>query len=225
MKKIIIPHDVKMVLKKEQSFLNREGMTLFSAESITETLDIHRAEKAHLVVLQLKRSGLSSEQFCSTVRNDTDLSRVSIIILCANVQSEIDEASRCQANAVMTRPVNTTVLLGKWRELLSISARTSCRVLLTVAVDGTHNTVSFFCRSENISTTGMLIEADKTLTIGDRIVCSFFLPTGFRIQAPAEVVRSTTQARGFGAFHYGIKFNDLSQETKQALEAYIESKC
>ncbi len=225
MKKIIVPHDVKMMLKEEQSFLNREGMTVFSADSNAETLDIHRAEKVHLVVLQLKRSGLSSEHFCSTVRNDADLSKVSIIILCANVQSEIDEASRCKANAVMTRPVNTTVLLGKWRELLSISARTSCRVLLTVAVDGTHNTVSFFCRSENISATGMLIETDKILTIGDRIVCSFFLPTGFRIQNPAEVVRSTTQARGFGAFHYGIKFSDLSPETRQALEAYVEAKC
>jgi Tfp pilus assembly protein PilZ len=70
----------------------------------------------------------------------------------------------------------------------------------------------------------MLIETDKTLPYGDRVICSFFLPDSMRIQAAGEIVRIPQQATGSTVKQYGVKFSNLTPEARQALEAFVEKK-
>lgn len=167
---------------------------------------------------------MSSEEFCSAIREDNDLSRVSIIIICAKIRSDMEAGEQCKANAIVTRPVSGALLLEKAQQLLDISSRASFRVLLNVSVDGTIGNTSFFCRSENISASGMLIETNQALAKGDRIACSFYLPAGMRIQATAEVIRNIRQIHGFGDHQYGLRFIRLTPEAKRALADFVEKK-
>lgn len=224
MKKVLLAPDIITLLVQHKSFLARADMQVFAADSNEEAFAIHREEKVHLIVMHLARYGMTTEKFCSIIRDDTDLSRVSVIIICANLQSDIEESSRCKANAILTRPVNPAILLEKSQQLLDISSRTSFRVLLNVTVEGTVGNTAFFCRSENISSTGMLIETDQVLMVGDKIACSFFLPAGERIQTTAQVVRNIKQTRGFGAYQYGIMFSRVTPEEKRALADFIKIK-
>lgn len=224
MKKIIIPPAIITVLVQRHSFLDRADVQIFTADSNEEALDIHREEKTHLIIAHFARTGMSSQQFCSRIRGEAELSAVSIIIVCANIRSDIQECAACKANAVLTRPLDAPMLIAKAQDLLSISTRASFRVLLSVAVEGTIRNTPFFCRSVNISTTGMLIETDQVLAEGDRLACSFFLPMGPQIQAAAVVVRGMKSAQGFGAYEYGVRFSSLTSEARQALKAFLVTK-
>jgi DNA-binding response OmpR family regulator len=224
MKKVLIAPDIITLLVQQQSFLSRTDLQVFTADTNEEALDIHREEKVHLIINHFTTREMSSEQFCSVVREDKELSRVSVIIICAKIRSDIEASERCKANAIVTRPVDGALLLEKAQQLLNISSRASFRVLLNVSVDGTIGNTSFFCRSENISASGMLIETDQALRKGDKIACSFFLPAGTRIQTAAEVVRSIRQARGSRPYQYGLRFIHLTPEAKRALAAFVETK-
>lgn len=220
----MIAQDINKILQQKNSFLKRADIKVFTAASNDEALKIHREERVHLIITQLDMPGMTSEQFCSLVREDPELRAVSVIMICTNNRAEIEQSSRCRANAVILRPVNPALLLAKAQQLLDISWRETYRVLLSLTVDGNAKDTPFFCRSQNISTSGMLIETDKTLPHGDRVICSFFLPDSMRIQAAGEIVRIPQQATGSTVKQYGVKFSNLTPEARQALEAFVEKK-
>jgi two-component system chemotaxis response regulator CheY len=224
MKKIIIAQDISRILQQKNSFLQRADIKVFNAVSNDEALKIHRGERVHLIITQLDMPGMASEKFCSLVREDPDLRGVSIIMICTNNSAEIEMSARCRANAVILRPINPALVLAKAQQILDIAWRETYRVLISLSVDGNTKDTPFFCRSQNISTSGMLIETDKTIPHGDRVVCSFFLPDSIRIQATGEVIRIPQQATGDTVKQYGIKFLNLTTEVRQALESFVEKK-
>jgi DNA-binding response OmpR family regulator len=220
--KIIVSSDIKASIAQQESFFDRADVRVFTADSNEEALKIHQAEKVNLIIAQLKRLGMTSQQFCSLIRTNLELSTVLIIIICANIRSEIEESSKCKADSVLTRPFNTEVLLENAQDLLGISLRAALRVLLQVTVEGTIGALSFFCRSVNISATGMLIETEQSLTMGDSITCSFFLPQSAQIIASAEVIRIIKQSRGFAPNLFGIRFIRIDPEARRAVEEFIK---
>ncbi|HXY54439.1 MAG TPA: PilZ domain-containing protein [Nitrospirota bacterium] len=224
MKKIIIAQDISSILQQKNSFLQRADIKVFTAASNDELLKIHRDERADLIITQLDMPGMATEKFCSLVRGDSELGAVSIIMICTNNSADIELSSRCRANAVILRPISPALILAKAQQLLDITWRETYRVLISLSVDGNTNDTPFFCRSQNISTSGMLIETDKTIPHGDRVICSFFLPESIRIQATGEIVRIPQQATGATLKQYGVKFSNLTHEAKQALEAFVEKK-
>ena len=224
MKKIIIPYDISRILQQKNSFLQRVDIKVFTAASNDEALKIHREERANLIITQIDMPGMATEKFCSLVRGDAELSAVSIIMICTNHGADIELSSRCGANAVILRPINAALILARAQKLLDITWRETYRVLISLSVDGNAKDTPFFCRSQNISTSGMLIETDKIIPHGDRVICSFFLPESIRIQATGEIVRIPQQPTGATLKQYGVKFSNLTHEAKQALEAFVEKK-
>lgn len=224
MKKILIAQEIYKILQRKNNFLNRADMMIFTAASHDEVLEIHRAERVDLIITQLDLPGITCEQFCSRIREDANLREVSIIMVCANNNSAKAQSARCRANAVVLRPFKSDVLLAKAKELLNISWRETYRVLLSVAVEGNANNQMFFCRSLDISATGMLIETEQVFSPGDRLVCNFFLPDATRIEATGEIVRTLEKAPGTDANRYGVHFLTLAPEAKKTLEAFIDAK-
>jgi DNA-binding response OmpR family regulator len=224
LKKILIERDIHKVLRRQVSFLDRSEMKVFTAASNDEVLQLHRAELMDLIILQLDMPGMSTEQLCSLIKKDLELRTVWIIIVCACDSAEMERSLRFGANAVVLNPVKPPLLLAKARQLLNVPWRETYRVKLSVSVGGFGGDPSFFHRSLNITTTGILIETNQTFKHGDRVVCSFVLPDATGIQATGEVVRTIKQASGAAANRYGIHFVDLAPEKKEAIENYLESK-
>ncbi len=224
MKKIIIAETLKLMLHKEEGFLRRNGVTVFTAATNDDILALHQAENANLIITQLDMPGISSEQLCSTIRKDGRLRWVSLLLLCSDTAAGRERASRCNPNAVLTHPFDVHALLDKAQQLLDIPWRGAFRVLLSVNIEGNSKEKAFFCKSENISASGFLIETDRTLVKGDHVTCSFFLPDSRQLVAHGEVVRALTQTTQKSLNRYGIKFFELAPEVKTAIEAFVEKK-
>ncbi len=224
MKKILIADTLKSLLEKEKSFLQRADIKLFTAATNDDVLAVHRTEKVNLIITQFDMSGMSNDQLYTTIKNDRDLRKVSLIILCSNKPGIKERAEQCSPHVVMTLPVDTEQLLKHAQRFLNIPWRESYRVLLSVNIEGNSKDTAFFCRSENISTTGLLLETDRDLNEKDRVRCSFFLPDSKQIIAIGEVVRAMKGSEKSGAKQYGIKFDKLTPEDKAAIEVFVERK-
>lgn len=222
MKKILIVDDLTTFIDKEKSILNRSDLAIFTTTSSAEALKLHRTERMDLMIIDIDMPELNGDELCSLIRKDPTMQQVSVIIVGTDSKSDAARFKRCQANAYITKPIKPLQLLEKVSQLLDIPERKSYRVLLKVTVNGKSPDEAFFCSSQNISASGILIETDKTLRKGDSISCSFFLPGAERISANAEVVRIATN--GTASFHYGARFVDLKPHHRASIDSFVKSK-
>jgi len=220
MKKILIVSSLNPLIEKEKSILDRTDFKIFTATSGKDALNIHRTEKTDLIVADLDMTGLCGDKLCSIIRKDEAMKKVSIIIVCTNRESDLERCSTSGANSYITKPVDPAQLVEKVSQLLNIPERRSYRVLIKAEVKGKFMNVPFFCSSQDLSASGILLETDRPLARGDIISCSFFLPGSERISTGGEVVRVVRTAAK--AFQYGVKFLDLHPDYKSAIEAFVE---
>ena len=222
MKKIVIAHELHALLERKETFLSRTDITAaFVAATNEEVLNLHRDRRADLIITLLDMPGMSSEQLCSLIRADDDLRAVSIIMACANTPAAIERTAQCGVNAVLPQPVDPSVLTAKAQQLLDIAARGTLRVLLSVDLDSRSEDESFFCRSRNLSATGMLIQTEKLLVVGDRMSCLFYLPNARKIEVSGKIARALRKVPGDVENQYGFMFTDISPETRRALIYFV----
>jgi len=225
MKKVIIPEDIYRTLKKEQSFLNRSHIRTFTVTSNKEALAIHRTEKADLIIAKLDTPEMSGESLCSLLRNDSELCNVSIIIVSPDVESNLDRCLQCRANAFISIPINKAVFLQEVHQLLNIAPRKSCRIPMSIKIRGTSKKLSFTGYAENISTSGLLLQSDASLSEGDTVMCSFSLPDSKHITVTAEIVRVLEKQIPYKTNCYGIHFIDIRNNLSSAIESFVEKEC
>lgn len=221
MKKVIIPEDIKAVLEKEDCFLNRSDMTIFTTSDNEEALALHRTEKADLIIAKLDTPKMNGEVLCSLIRDDNKLRRVSILIVCSDTKSETERCLQCRANSYLTTPINNTTLLEEIHQLLSIAPRKALRIPMSIKIHVTSRGVPFTGYGENISVSGMLLHTETLLADGDTITCSFYLPDSTHITTNAEVIRLLERTTEHDTNGYGIRFKYLHARYHAAIERFI----
>jgi len=212
MKKIIFIDSVKQKVRLD-FFEDMSDFEVLTAYSNADALNIHRKEKAALIITELYGTGISAQQFCAQIRDDEELRDVSIIVYCRDNEIELKEAAQCRANAVLTFPVHGTVLRQKVHQFLSVPARSSYHAQFSARTN-TAPRMAIDCRIENISATGMLIKADADLRRGDVLQYTLDLAPARSFAMQAEVVRNE---RGL----YGVRFSRIDPAAKRAIEALV----
>lgn len=220
MKKIVMMSEIREALDREENFLQRTDFALFTAASNDDALRIHWKEKADVIVTRVDAPGMSGEQLCSSLWSNPLLRNVSVVMFCPESREGRERGARCKANVLLTLPVTAQLLICTVQQLLDIPVRKSLRVLLEVKVEGDGHLRPFYGRSEDISTSGLLLETDKDLNEGEKIACSFLLPGSVRISAVGDVVRAIRPPLDSHLGRYGIRFTELSREAAAAIEHY-----
>jgi CheY-like chemotaxis protein len=222
MKKILLSGDLRPFIKNCNDILKRADFQVFVSTSFEDIITIHRAERVDLIILQLNAEDSRAEEVCSSIRKDERLKHVSILIICNNMKADIERTQRCNSNSYLTKPIIREQFIQKISQLLAIPERQEYRVLLKVKVTGKLDSIPFFCSSDNISASGMLIETEKKLEKGDIISCSFFLPKSEQILADAEVMRIIRTEKN--SFQYGIHYMNLASRYRTAIDAFIRQR-
>jgi CheY-like chemotaxis protein len=225
MKRVIIAEDVLKVLNREQSFLNRADIRIFSAASNEEAVALHRAVGADLIIAKLDSVGMNGETFTSLIRDNEALRQVSLIIVSSDTESDRERCLQCRANVFVTAPVTPAVLLQEAYQLLNISQRRSCRVPVRIKIQGTAKKRPFDGSVENISVSGMLFRSGARLYEGDTIVCSFTIPDSASVTTDAEIIRVIEGETEHDAHHYAVLFVDLRPDFISAIEVFVEKEC
>jgi len=220
MKKVIIAEDIKSILEKELSFLDRAEIRTFTVSANEPALALHRTEKADLIIVNLDSPEMSGEMLCSLIRDNKELCKVSIIIVSSNIESDAKRFLQCRANAFITSPPDNPILLQKIHQLLYVAPRKPLRVPLIIKI----HVVTFIAYVENISVSGMLLHSEALLFEGDTITCSFYLPDSTHITINAAVIRIHEKETEHDTNCYGVKFIDLSIDFSSAIGAFVEKE-
>ncbi len=222
MKKIIIAQDIKESIEKDQSFLDRSDIRIFTATTNEETLTFHKAEKADLIIANLDTPKMTGEVLSSLIRNDPALRNVSIIIVCSESEAHAKRCLHCRANAFITSPIDSTILLKEIHQLINIAPRKSLRVPLSIRINGTSKGKPFTAYTENISVSGMLFHSNTILFEGDTIICNFYLPDSTHITTNAQIIRVLAKETEYDTNGYGITFMNINTQCKAAIQQFVE---
>jgi CheY-like chemotaxis protein len=219
-----MPIDVFAILEREQSFLNRSGIKIFTTTTNEEALALHRSERVDLIIAYLNMPAMAGETLCARIRDDDQLRRVSILLVCpANAAAASEElCMQCGANSFITLPIRTAVLLQEAYHLLHVAPRKSFRIPMKVNLEGVSKGKSFAGLVENISTSGLLFRAAAILNEGDSVRCSFSLPGSAKINLRAEIVRSLEEEGEVDAHFYGVRFVNPGDDVVSAIEILQE---
>lgn len=221
MKKILIVDNIAATAEREKSMLSRGEFTVLTAVTAEEALEMHRAQQVDLIVVGLDLKDIPCDEFCARIRQDDNLCHVSIVAVGHDSDKDSALVARCKVNAYISLPLHPVQFLEKIGQLLQIPIRKSYRVLFKVTVTGSRGEESFFCNSQNISETGVLLETAKALGKGDRIACSFFLPGSGQVTTDGEIVRVVKKD---DVYQYGVRFVDLKPLHKSAIEKFIKKR-
>ena len=220
MKKILLVNTSRYFFAEGKSLLDRKDFQVFLAPSGASALQIHRQEKVDLIVAELDMPEMGGDTLCNRIRGENEARLVSFILICGDTPAELQRSRHCGANICLKRPFSASTLLEQVEKLLSISVRRGYRVLMRAKVKGAKEDGIFFCTSQNISATGLLIEAERTMGIGEQLSCSFYLPGSTQIITDGEVTRAEMMTDG--KHQYGIRFIGISPEHKSEIEKFIE---
>jgi CheY-like chemotaxis protein len=203
MKNVIIARDVYELLMPEQSFLSRADVRTRTAGSNSEALALHRAEKADLIIAYLDTEDISGEELCEKIRGDAGMRGVSILLVCAAQEREIDRCLECKANAYVTMPISTAILLQEAYRLLHIAPRKICRVPVKIRLVCATRGKRFTGMMESISTAGLFFRSSASIPEGATVNCTFALAGSRQMTVSGEVVRTVTDQPQAGYQHRG----------------------
>lgn len=218
MKKILVAPGLKALVEKEKSISKRADYRIFTAATGEEALRVHRVNKADLIIMDLKMTGMDGDKFASLVKKDKGLREAFVILVCQNRKPDIKRCESSRADFYVTKPVNPTLLLNKVRHVLDIKDRESVRIPLQINMTASSRK-TFFCDAYNVSATGILIETDEVLHKGDTVACLFCAPGSGEIIVHGNVVR--VKIRTNDLYQYGVNFSDLSPQAESAIEAFV----
>ena len=131
----------------------------------------------------------------------------------------MERVEQSDASAMLLKPIDPVQLIETIGSFLGMQIGRSKRVVLNVKVLVRKIDLEFYCHSFDISTSGMLLETEYNLDLGDRIMCRFSLPGSGQIEAEGEVIRYVSTVEYNSLF--GLKFINLPSLYLRSIEEYL----
>jgi signal transduction histidine kinase len=122
MAKILIVDDEPALLEACARILAAANHQIFRAGSGEEALELCRAQRPDLVLLDSVLPGLQGLEVCKRIKGDPELSRSSVILISGRVApGEQAEGLESGADGYLTKPIERRALLAHVRALLRIT--------------------------------------------------------------------------------------------------------
>jgi len=199
----------------------REEFQLITAQSGAEALQLQKEYLFDLILSDLHLLDMGGDTLSSTLRSEEISRNVVIILICYDNADEYSRIAKSGADAKIVRPVQPEQIIETVGSLLDMEIGRPKRAIFTVKVSSKKGEVEFDCISIDISITGILLETDYPLDIGDRIFCRFTLPGASKIETEGDVVRSVKILES--TCKYGVQFVGLSLSSRKEIVSYVTS--
>ena len=221
-KRVLIVDDSPGGLALLRDIITQPHFTVVEASSGRQALEIHRREPVDLIIMDVQMAGIDGAQVTRMIRGEPSMRGVSILLFADTPRTGLRE--RCLtsgANDFIPKPFTNTELMARVWSLVNVAPRKHTALLAHVIVEDDGPAIEpFVARIVNLSTTGLLLEADVPLLEGRNVRVKFFVPgSTAQVTANATVTRRT---RVGAAVRWGVRFTTLDQTTRQILRDYVE---
>ncbi len=123
---VLIADDELVVLKMLSDKFARAGFTVWSVTDGQTALELVRAQKSHLIVLDWMMPGMDGLAACRAIKDDERLMATPVIILTARGEdADVARARGAKADMVVVKPISLREFLERARQLITaVEART-----------------------------------------------------------------------------------------------------
>ena len=219
-KKVLIVDDTPGGLAPLREILTQPHLTVIEATSGRQALEIHRKEQVDLIIMDLQMRGMDGEQVTRAIRGEKALRDVSILLFVDTPRVGLRERClACGANDFIPKPFKNAELMARVWPLVNVATRKHTALLAHVDLEREGAAESFVARIVNLSTSGVLLEADVPLAVGLAVRVKFFVPgSSVQISVSATVARRTDIG---GVVRWGVRFGTLDPSVRQTLREYV----
>lgn len=119
MESILIVDDELPIRELLKYNLEKEGFTIYQAETGTQALEIARKKMPDLIILDLMLPDMSGLDICRIIKNDKPIAHIPIIMLTAKTEdSDIVGGLELGADDYITKPFSPKVLVARIQAVL-----------------------------------------------------------------------------------------------------------
>ena len=117
--KILLVDDEKDILEFVSYNLKREGFEVLTARNGEDGIELAKAEKPHLILLDVMMPGMDGIETCNAIRENDELSGVLLAMLTARGEDYSQVAGfDAGADDYITKPIKPKVLVSRVKALL-----------------------------------------------------------------------------------------------------------
>jgi DNA-binding response OmpR family regulator len=219
-KKILVASSSYHFLDRNKHLLDRSHLRVLTATTGMEALRLHREEPVDLIVTEMHLDDMTGDEFCSLFRREERQRNVAVVLAYPDTPVECTRAEKSAADICLKRPIHPVQLLQAVEQLLEgVNILRDNRTPIKVRVLSRKQSIVCTCLSYNISVTGIMLETDEHLNMGERITCEFSFSGALLIETKAEVIRSLYGVNG--KQRYGVHFIDLAPEFCREIDQYV----
>jgi DNA-binding response OmpR family regulator len=218
MTKIIVDEAILEHLAQEKALFSRTDFAVIPCATKGQALTAHEQENADLILIDFKMPEMTIEDFCADVRTNENMKHALIVVATEDKRDNLERCLKCGVDALVIKPVNHQELIDKVTKLLHIKKREQVRVLMKISVTGKTKD-AFYATSHDVSVSGISIETEKKISMGDKAHIIFYLRTN-KIETEGEVVRKKEMTDN--AFQYGIRFLKIDDHSRSLIEIFVK---
>jgi len=228
--KILLVDDVSMFLELQKSFLKLSSAHILTAQDGVEALHLVKRERPSLVFMDLHMPNMDGAECCARIKSDPEFMGLPVVMITS--EGKLEERERCfkaGCDDFLTKPLDRNLFLETARRFLPAidrrEDRISCREKARFRVFG----VTLSGEILDISSNGAYLATDYEVRAGTVLEVDFVLP---------DAGRTTIRTRGRVAWlngkssrknakvpvGFGVEFVSMTDEGREALKRFVESK-
>ena len=221
--KILLADDVKLFLEVEKTYFLRSGYKVFTALGGDEVLVIAGRSKPDLILLDYEMPGMKGDEICRLLKENPATRAIPILVVSQHYSQDIvDRCIRAGCEDYFTKPLDQAQILRRVAEILNISDRRHLRAEVRVTVDRGITKTQFLGKAKNISESGIFLESNRLLEVGNVFQLSFRLPRlDEQVSGRGEVVR-VVREEDSGLYGAGIRFIEMPETAIDRIRAFVE---
>ncbi len=218
--RILLVDHSRGALLFQETILRRRDMVIATALAGSEGLAKARADKPNLVIFGYDLFDMTAPEFCREIRHDETTRAISLLLVCDRETQEYgDLCLSAGCNDVIFRPLQKPELDQKVERLTRIPVRRQLRTITKIEISLEKNGRFILARSINISSSGMLIEADRVLPHEGPVRLHFYLPADPK---PLQIVGEVLRAEFAGSMSkYGVRFLTSTDEDRERISRFV----
>jgi len=221
-RKILVVDDASLFRDLESLFLERSGQVL-AAASGREGLDLARAVRPDIAVVDLHMPGLDGADLCRAFKSDPELKEMPVILVTSSEDPQDHAlAVRAGADDIIPKPINRVSLIHSVNRLLrGPEARGLARVPVDTRVRIRHECEDAWGIVRNLSRGGLFVTAARTVPPETEVQLEFALPETRGALHPTAKVIWRREASPNTPEGMGLRFLELDRSSAARIEEYV----
>ena len=216
---LVVPHT--LLSSVSASFLDRRSFKVRSVADANEALEVLAKWPPALILFSSNLEGVPAADFTRMVRADKR-SDTKLLMVSGEFSGQVpDEISEAEVDGHLIEPFNETDLLNAVGVALDVSARRAarlpCNLLARLSECGAAADVTMMANILGLSETGMMLESEHRLAIGDLITVHFVVPDSTRRVVAKCIVLTADELQ----LHYACEFLEVAAEALRAIAGFV----